>query len=512
MGLSSAVPFLMQRKGVSDSEQGQFSFATWPFSLKLLWAPLVDSIYHSRFGRRKTWIVPAQLAIGALLLWSAPRIDAWLGEGAQSADAPVEVGTLTMLFFSFFFLAATQDIAVDGLALTILSPANKELGATCNTIGQSLGFLVSSAGFLALYSHEFCNKYLRAESAASDVGMLSLGGFMMFWGWIFVASTALVVATVRKDEHAPLRGSLTSILGSAYEEMLSVLKLPAVRNISAIMLTCRAALGVFGQATSLHLTRAGMPKEHLAMLASVTMALGMLVQLYVSGRHLTNADGEAKALRVFGNIYPFRLLMGGVSLLIVKAVGAYHASEGGLPYWLYGVISLSFFAFIAVQETAFVAQMAFFNRVADPAIGGTYMTMLNTIANLGTAWPNTAALFLIDYGEWKRPCSCIAAGEDGVFADVYGVVADAWKQAQTYLQAYLLASPAVAGSGSCGCKPGERVVPSEVIVDGYTFTCVVSLVIGTAWFVTMRPRIFAVQAMPASAWLTRRASDIKTNV
>jgi len=31
----------------------------------------------------------------------------------------------------------------------------------------------------------------------------------------------------------------------------------------------------------------------------------------------------------------------------------------------------------------FVAQMAFFARVSDPLIGGSYMTLLNTLANLG---------------------------------------------------------------------------------------------------------------------------------
>ena len=40
----------------------------------------------------------------------------------------------------------------------------------------------------------------------------------------------------------------------------------------------------------------------------------------------------------------------------------------------------------------FVAQMALFNRVADPRIGGTYMTMLNTLANLGGQWPGTLVL------------------------------------------------------------------------------------------------------------------------
>ena len=42
-------------------------------------------------------------------------------------------------------LAAPQDIAVDGLALTALSPRNRELAATCNAIGQSAGYLLAYA-------------------------------------------------------------------------------------------------------------------------------------------------------------------------------------------------------------------------------------------------------------------------------------------------------------------------------------------------------------------------------
>ena len=46
----------------------------------------------------------------------------------------------------------------------------------------------------------------------------------------------------------------------------------------------------------------------------------------------------------------------------------------------------------AAKALVFVAQMAMFNRVADPRIGGTYMTMLNTLANLGGQWPGTFVL------------------------------------------------------------------------------------------------------------------------
>ena len=44
----------------------------------------------------------------------------------------------------------------------------------------------------------------------------------------------------------------------------------------------------------------------------------------------------------------------------------------------------------------FVAVMAFFAQISDPAVGGTYMTLLNTVTNLGGNWPSTLALRLVD--------------------------------------------------------------------------------------------------------------------
>lgn len=44
--------------------QAIFSFAVWPFSMKLLWAPLVDSLFIRKLGRRKSWLIPVQYALG----------------------------------------------------------------------------------------------------------------------------------------------------------------------------------------------------------------------------------------------------------------------------------------------------------------------------------------------------------------------------------------------------------------------------------------------------------------
>ena len=99
MGLGASLPLLMVEKKVSSMEQAVFSMVAYPFAFKLRWAPLVDSVYSSSFGRRKTWIVPAQLAIGMLLLTSSFRVNAMLGSDGGSVD----VNKLTALFFSFYF-------------------------------------------------------------------------------------------------------------------------------------------------------------------------------------------------------------------------------------------------------------------------------------------------------------------------------------------------------------------------------------------------------------------------
>lgn len=62
----------------------------------------------------------------------------------------------------------------------------------------------------------------------------------------------------------------------------------------------------------------------------------------------------------------------------------------------------------------FVAVMAFFNRVSDPAVGGTYMTLLNTLANLGGNWPQTLALWLIDPLTFK---DCVHSKKNMFFLD-----------------------------------------------------------------------------------------------
>lgn len=78
LGLAGAMPMLLQTRKVAYKDQATFSFVFWPFSMKLLWAPIVDTLYFSRFGRRKSWLVPVQYLLGIFMLVLSKVSFLWL--------------------------------------------------------------------------------------------------------------------------------------------------------------------------------------------------------------------------------------------------------------------------------------------------------------------------------------------------------------------------------------------------------------------------------------------------
>lgn len=110
-------------------------------------------------------------------------INTLLGNGSESSSnadkdtldlSTPNVYLLTIIFGTINFLCATQDIAVDGWALTMLSKENVVYASTCNTVGQTVGFTLGYLVFLSLESPEVCNTYFR--SIPQSEGMVTLAG------------------------------------------------------------------------------------------------------------------------------------------------------------------------------------------------------------------------------------------------------------------------------------------------------------------------------------------------
>jgi PAT family acetyl-CoA transporter-like MFS transporter 1 len=78
-----------------------------------------------QFGRRKSWLIPTQLMIAAILLGSAAYVDGLLNR------AEPDVLALTVLFILLYTLCATQDIAVDGYATPVVNKENSGDNRCC---------------------------------------------------------------------------------------------------------------------------------------------------------------------------------------------------------------------------------------------------------------------------------------------------------------------------------------------------------------------------------------------
>ena len=125
---------------------------TMPYSFKVFWAPLVELYYFEKIGKRKSWVVPTQLVGCCILFYLSFYIVEMLLEK--------QVYKLTGFLILNTFVITCQDIAVDSWAVEILHPSNSSYASASQSVGQSLGKIMSTTVFIALNSIEFCNKWI----------------------------------------------------------------------------------------------------------------------------------------------------------------------------------------------------------------------------------------------------------------------------------------------------------------------------------------------------------------
>ncbi|TPX34605.1 hypothetical protein SeMB42_g07298 [Synchytrium endobioticum] len=378
LGLAfGSVPFILRSRNSSYSDLAVFSLASYPYSLKLFWSPIVDAIYFKSIGRRKSWIVPIQAVISITLFLIGSRIDPML----QQDVLPVK--TLAIAFFFLVFLCATQDIAVDGWALTLLREENKAYASTAQTIGMNSGYFLSFTVFLALNSPEFCNKYLR--STPLSVGLFELGSYIQFWALAFVACDLwLILVKKEKLSHEPSGWHEIRVV---YRQIWSICTLPQMQKFIAIMLIAKLGFIASESVTGLKLLEKGFKKEDLALAVLIDFPFEI-----VFGYYAAKWSSGASPLKPWLYAFYGRLVS---ALLGMVLVASY--PSGGVTTTYFIVIMASTVLSSFMSTVQFVGMGSFFTRISDPSIGGTYMTLLNTVSNFGGTWPRYFILNAVDH-------------------------------------------------------------------------------------------------------------------
>jgi PAT family beta-lactamase induction signal transducer AmpG len=121
---------------VSLKAIGALSLIGIPYTLKFLWAPLMDHYGISRLGKRKSWILLMQFALVLALLLLAQM------------DPTHQVNLIGITALAIAFFSASQDISINAYTTDVLTPEERGLGASYYVFTYRVALLV--AGGLAL--------------------------------------------------------------------------------------------------------------------------------------------------------------------------------------------------------------------------------------------------------------------------------------------------------------------------------------------------------------------------
>ncbi|WP_441279194.1 AmpG family muropeptide MFS transporter [Tardiphaga sp. 172_B4_N1_3] len=219
LGLSSGLPLAlsgstllvwMRESGVDLGTIGLFALVGTPYTLKFLWAPLVDALhvpfFTRQFGRRRGWLVFSQLLlIGAILLLAL----------TDPARSPLFVALGALLVAA---MSSTQDIVVDAFRVESLPESEQAAGMASYVAAYRIGMLISTAGVLFLVS------------AFESTGIARSTAWM--WGYVAMAAMVLI-------------GTVTALAATEPEQ--SAQAEAATRGESAFTRVLQAAIGAFSE-------------------------------------------------------------------------------------------------------------------------------------------------------------------------------------------------------------------------------------------------------------------------
>lgn len=175
LGFSAGLPFLlifatlsawMREAGVGVATIGFFSWAGVMFSVKVVWAPVVDRLplpgLTRLLGRRRAWMLLGQVGVAAGLL------------GIAFSDPAQQVGRLAVCAVAIAFFSATQDVAIDAYRIEAAARRVQGAMAAAYILGYRVALLTAGAG--ALYIAEFVSwrSAYATMAALMGVGMATV--------------------------------------------------------------------------------------------------------------------------------------------------------------------------------------------------------------------------------------------------------------------------------------------------------------------------------------------------
>jgi MFS transporter, PAT family, beta-lactamase induction signal transducer AmpG len=383
LGFSSGLPLAlsgstlliwMREAGVNLGTIGLFALVGTPYTIKFLWAPLIDALdvplLSQRFGRRRGWLLLSQLLLIVAIIF--------LGACDPSVSPLiVAVGALLVATAS-----ATQDIVVDAFRVESLNESEQAAGMASYVAAYRIGMLASTAGALFLVS-----------------GFQSFGlGYHAAWtaGYILMAALVLI-------------GIATTLFATEPEKSAAANAAHAGEN--TLQRVVDAAIGAFSEFLTREMVFVVLAFVVLfkftdalsgAMTAPFVIDLGFSRNEYAAiikgvGLAATLIGGFAGGFVARAYSLPASLLIGGLLQGIANLAFAWQAVLGHNIAWLtFAIIAENFTS--AIGTVIFVAYLSALCR--NPLHTATQYALLTALAAVGRTYLSSGAGFIAAAAGW----------------------------------------------------------------------------------------------------------------
>jgi len=367
-----------------------------PWSFKILWGPLLDAVPELRIGRRRPFIVFAELMMGLTLL------------ALMAVDPVTQLPLVSLLLFAHNTFAALQDVAVDALAVDILPDEEKGTANALMWAGKSLGVVFGGGGgtlvakytdwstlFVAmaviLWLIMLLPLLLRERPATEtdrpvDRGLLRLSVFLGPFVLVGLVMYGLSALEGQLGDHwaAPLVSVVQpfaavggALLGwplvdrKGFDAMKESFSFPTPWWALLAGVCMPAGYALVGPAMS-KLVRAdlGLSEERIALLSGVVDPAAGVVGALLGGM-VADRLGVKRSIG---------LIMGGVAAFLVLWGG----TEAQWDWFVWLMVWTGLFQGLVNAYNA--ASLGMYMTVSNPRIGATHFAVYMAATNLTYAW------------------------------------------------------------------------------------------------------------------------------
>ena len=333
---------------------GALSLIGIPYTLKFLWAPLMDHYGFPWVGKRRGWILLTQLGLVFALIVLA------------NMDPTTEAASMGIVALIVAFFSASQDISITAYQTDVLKPEERGLGAACYIFTYRIAALIS--GGLALVFADYLGWKLTYEIMAA----------------LLIFSMVLTYKTPKANELAvPTRNIFNTIMDALYD---------LLHREKIVLLLLFIVFYKFGDALALSLMTnfllhgLGFSLTEVGLAYKVVSFVATILGGFVGGIFLTRWN-IYRALLVFGLAQTFSNLMFVVLALAGKQ---------------FSLMAASIFIENFCSGLSTAALLAFLMSLCNHRYTASQFALLSAVASLGRVFLGPVAALMVENLGWVQ--------------------------------------------------------------------------------------------------------------